>query len=216
MSKESFLHELERCLMHLPAEDRNEALEYYRDYIDDAIANGDGEESAVIEKLGSAEDLAAVIITDVAKNSLDNGKQNGRKDKNGKIADKGNNKHSIATTIWIVILAIFASPIALPIAIVILVLMLIPIIVVFALIVSFFSIVIAMIPSSFVLLFTGFDLLSSQTCNAIVLIGNGLLFLGAAGFIMLLMMWIYKIAVKALKAIGRRIVDLVNKNKNKA
>ncbi len=215
MSKELYLKELERCLRHLPAEDRQAAIDYYRDYIDDAIANGDGDESEVIAKLCSAEELSAGIITDVAISSLSSEESSSIQDDTGRTDKKVKSKHNAATTIWIVILAIFASPVALPVAITLLVLMMVPIIVVASVLFAFFVCMISIIPSSLVLLLSGISILSSQTGNAIVLIGNGLTSLGLSGFIMLFIVWLARAVARAFKAIGRWIVGIVSKKREK-
>lgn len=58
MNKENFLLQLERLLYDIPKEEREEALEYYRSYFEDA---GEGMEAAVLEELGSVQEIAASI-----------------------------------------------------------------------------------------------------------------------------------------------------------
>jgi uncharacterized membrane protein len=58
MTKEQFLFQLEQQLLDLPQEERAAAMEYYRDYFDDAGAENEAE---VIRELGSPTELAAVI-----------------------------------------------------------------------------------------------------------------------------------------------------------
>lgn len=58
MNKEEFLLRLERLLYDIPREEREEALEYYRNYFADA---GEENEAAVLAELGSPEKAAAGI-----------------------------------------------------------------------------------------------------------------------------------------------------------
>lgn len=57
MTKKQYLKKLEYCIQALPAEERNEALEYYSDYFDDAE-----DDDKVMQELGEPEDLAKTII----------------------------------------------------------------------------------------------------------------------------------------------------------
>ena len=50
MNREEFLSQLERLLYDIPAQEREEALEYYNGYFDDA---GKEKEAEVIQELGS-------------------------------------------------------------------------------------------------------------------------------------------------------------------
>lgn len=56
MSKEEFLAELEACLSDLSKEEREEALAYYQDYLEEA-----GDEPQVMERLGTPQQVAEGI-----------------------------------------------------------------------------------------------------------------------------------------------------------
>ena len=56
MNREEYLSELKRCIQALPLEEQEEALEYYKDYFDDA-----DDDRRVIEELGDPEKLAEEI-----------------------------------------------------------------------------------------------------------------------------------------------------------
>ena len=58
MSRKEFMERLERLLEDISDSEREEALQYYEDYFDDA---GAGREQDVIRELGSPERLAAII-----------------------------------------------------------------------------------------------------------------------------------------------------------
>lgn len=70
MRKEEFLKELEYLLQDISDEDKEEALSYYRDYLEEA---GPEKEEAAIEEFGSPERVAAIVRADVTGNLEDGG-----------------------------------------------------------------------------------------------------------------------------------------------
>lgn len=70
MKKETFLKELEYLLQDISDEDKEEALSYYRDYLEEA---GSENEDRVIEEFGSPERVAAIIRADITGNLKDGG-----------------------------------------------------------------------------------------------------------------------------------------------
>lgn len=116
MNKEKFMLMLEKKLKKLPDEERKTALTYYEEYFAEA---GKENESQVIEELGDVSQITSQIMANFVikeSNSIENHK---------------NFKHSISI-VWLIILAIFASPIALPIALVLIFLILITWIIIIA------------------------------------------------------------------------------------
>lgn len=74
MTKNAFIAALSTRLAGLPAEDLERSLEYYGEYIADAMEDGKSEEEAVA-LLGSPDEIAAQILSDIplmklAKNRL--------------------------------------------------------------------------------------------------------------------------------------------------
>ena len=69
MNREEFMKELEYLLMDIPEEDKQDAVAYYRDYLEDA---GDEHEQEVIQEFGSPERVAAIIRADLG-GSLEGG-----------------------------------------------------------------------------------------------------------------------------------------------
>lgn len=79
MNRKKFMEKLERLLTGIPADEREEALQYYTDYFEDA---GVEHEAEVISELGSPEKVAATIKADLKGGSSDNGEftENGYSD----------------------------------------------------------------------------------------------------------------------------------------
>lgn len=225
MSTENYLSELERSLRHLPSADRQEALDYYRDYIADAVEQGEGTEEEVIAKLGPANKLAALIITDVATTALESSKTDTSKDtseQGATVSDNSNDnsnaknkKRSATGTIWLIILAILASPIALPLAIVLIVLIMIPFICIGAVVIALIASSIPMLAVGIVMGVIGVVTLFSSFANGVVVLGNGLALTGIAMVGGIILVGLAKLLFNGLKAVGRWIVGLTKKNSTK-
>lgn len=70
MSRVEFMNELVYLLQDIADSDREEALQYYEDYFDDA---GEENEDAIIRELGSPERVAAIIKSGLLGNDEDAG-----------------------------------------------------------------------------------------------------------------------------------------------
>lgn len=62
MSRDEFMRELEYLLADIPDEEKEDAIEYYRDYLEEA---GPENEDSVIREFGSPERIAAMIRADM-------------------------------------------------------------------------------------------------------------------------------------------------------
>lgn len=122
MTRAEFLVRLDKALRGLPRSERDAAVNYYRSYFDDA---GEENEWKVIDELGSPEEIAKEIIANVAARAVNS-------------PDSAKKVTSVGKTIWLIILGIFAAPIALPIALALAA-------VVIALGISFFAVCIAIV-----------------------------------------------------------------------
>ena len=101
MNKRKFLEVLNHNLRHLPKEDREDAIAYYEEYFAEMNLS---EDEDVTLKVGQPEDVARDILGNCTEKHLDEQKEKG-------------GIRSSATVIWMIILGIFASPIAIPLAI---------------------------------------------------------------------------------------------------
>jgi uncharacterized membrane protein len=154
---------LEQGLSKVPKEERDAALDYYNEYFDDA---GPENEQRVIEELGSPLQIAARIKADSAVKKLEEDKKPSVK--------KG------ISAVWLVILAIFAAPIALPLAIGAAALAI-------GLLIALIGIVIALVVSvaafflgGVMVVVSGIAVVASSVPTAIFTIGVGLMILGVS------------------------------------
>jgi uncharacterized membrane protein len=100
--RDEFISKLKDGLRMLPKEDIDNAVSYYEEYFDEA-----GEENiqAVLDELGSPSAVASKIIGEYSLKEM----------KSENSENKKSNKSDVKL-LWIVLLSIFAAPIAFPIA----------------------------------------------------------------------------------------------------
>ena len=79
MNRAQFMEQLEKLLSDISEEERQEALDYYESYFDDA---GEDQEANVIRELGSPGKVAAIIKADLRESSQNYGEytENGFQD----------------------------------------------------------------------------------------------------------------------------------------
>lgn len=123
MNRAQFMEELKRLLSDISEEERQEALDYYESYFDDA---GEDREAEVIRELGSPGKVAAIIKEDLKSSSQNYGEftetgfQDDRMDDDrqmpqsragrGYHAERKGGKASKASVILVLILLVFISP----------------------------------------------------------------------------------------------------------
>lgn len=190
MNKTEFLEQLRRKLKNLPPDEANEALSYYEEYFSDA---GPENEAATIAELGSPAEVAAGIISDYAI-----------KDVSGD-GDKKSTGSSLSV-IWIVILGIFASPIALPLAIAAVAVIMALLISVFAVFLSLAASAIALIASGLFALICGAIVMFQSFASGIFFIGTGLVTIALGGALGLFIIWLTKITVRGIALLGARLL----------
>lgn len=79
MNRREFMEKLEYLLQDIPEAEKEDAVTYYRDYLEDA---GDEREEEVIQEFGSPERIAAIIRADLGGNLKEGGEftENGYQD----------------------------------------------------------------------------------------------------------------------------------------
>lgn len=176
-NNEKFLADLKKRLRALPKEEREAALNYYSEYL----------EEGSVEELGSVDEVARQILEQCAVNSLES------TDKKGGLK-----------TLWIVLLSVFAAPIALPLllalAIVILALLIVFAAVVFAIAVSGGAVFLGGVVS-FALCFVA---LPHSFVNGLMLAGSGLTMIGV-GILLLIGSWCI---AKAVVWVAARLLSI--------
>lgn len=190
MTKVDYLAKLDKYLRKLPKEDYQEAMDYFREYFEEA---GPENETQVIAELGTPKEAARDIISRL----LDE-----------KIIDQEKRPKSRVSVVWLAILAILATPVALPLALV----LFLAVITILALGVAAIAVVlslgVAFLTSGIYMLFDSWSYLNISFSATALSFGLGLLALGLSLLTLLA-------AGAVCKVVGRSIVNLARKTENK-
>ena len=189
MNKDEFLARLKKALRRLPPEETADAAEYYEEYFADA---GPENEAAVIAALNSPEHIAAQISAEYAMK---------------RVGEQPSAKKGLSTA-WVVILAIFASPIALPAAAVIACLMLALVITMAAGILAIGVTAVSLAGGGVMTFLMGLLLLFDNLKTAVFYIGAGLFL---AGFGVLLIPPMLGLSQKGFGFIARLFGKILHK-----
>ncbi len=184
MTKREFLDQLNRKLFKLPKEEREKAMEYYREYFEES---GEENEQKTIAELGSPANIASQLIANYAIN------------------DSTAKKSKGLGVIWTVLLAIFASPIALPIALAFACVIIALVIALLCMMFAFFVTGIALAVSGLGVAVLSFSLLYSMP-SMLVALGGGLLLLGFGGAILLASYLLAKVCVRGIAKLSGKFL----------
>ena len=213
MNRAEFMARLKELLADITEAEREEALNYYEDYFDDA---GVENEASVIESLGSPEKVAATI-----KHGL-----NDNEGEEGEFSETGYtsytyDKDEIATTaqtkkrdlsggmlVVVIILCIFALPILGPVAIAVLSVLFSILCTVAALLFAVMVAGVAIGMSGIVLIVSGIATLIASPVVGVLLAGAGLILAGVGILITILGIWIL---TKVVPPLFRGFINLCRK-----
>ena len=159
MNRREFIEELKRRLKKLPYDEIKEAIDYYEGYFDDA---GEENEQAVLAELGSPAAVASQIIANFAVKEAE--------------IDKPVKKNWRST--WLVILALFASPIAVPVALAVGAVVLALVISLLAVIISFFAAGVSIVAGGLASAAAGVFVIFQSVPTTMLYFGVGLILLG--------------------------------------
>ena len=187
MNKQAFMQELEYRLRHLTDDDRLDALEYYSEYIDDLNLPPEGD---VCVHLGTPKEVARQIIAQTTERKIEEQQE--------KKTTKG-----FGSIVWLAILGIFASPIAIPLAIAAVIIFLSFIIVIGSVVFAFGVAGVACIVSGLATSVIG--LVSPGFAQKLIVMGSGLFICGLGIMFMLLTSLLAKLMVKIISGIIRKM-----------
>jgi len=195
MSKEEFLSQLKKGLKKLPEQEADDALAYYTEYLEEVNPEN---LQAAIDTLGSPNKIASQINADFAVKNM----QNSPSAKNG------------LSTVWIVLLAVFASPIAVPIVLTVAAIALSLIIVLIALIVSLAAVAVSLAAAGIVLAVVGVCLIFQSLPTAVFYFGGGLFSFGVGLAFIPLVIWLSKWGFNMIATSLSRLLPRRNKNED--
>ena len=178
MTRTEYIAKLTKYLRKLPQKDYEEALEYFMEYFEEA---GPENEAQVIAELGTPKEAAHEVITRLLDEKI--------------IEDKTSLRNK-TTILWIAILAVLASPVALPILLLFLAMLMTLLMIIFAVIVTALALTFALLISGVYTFFTSFSLLSVSLASTLFGVGLGLLMFGGALLLLFASFEICKLFVK--------------------
>lgn len=180
MTRTEYIAKLTKYLRKLPQKDYEEALEYFMEYFEEA---GPENEAQVIAELGTPKEAAHEVISRL----LDE-----------KIIEEKSSLRNKTTILWIAILAVLASPVALPILLFFLAMIMTLLMIIFAVIVTALALTFALLISGIYTFFTSFSLLNVSLASTLFGGGLGLLMFGGALLLLLISFEICKLIVKLI------------------
>ena len=196
MNKQEFISELKKKISRLPEEEITKAVNYYEEYFDEA---GEENEAKVIEELGTPASIASELLATIAIKETNNEEKSAKKE---------------LSALWLIILAIFASPIALPMALVLVILMFTLIIVVFSVVFSIGAVGVAFLLSGIVTFVASFVVLFVSGGTGIFMMGTGIV-LTSLGIIMsIFITFIAKVCFSSIAKMFSKLVLRGKSNEN--
>lgn len=203
MTRVEFLRKIELGLYKLPQNERDEALEYYIEYFDEA---GEENEQAVIEELGSPARIATQIKADYATRQFADDEFNGKSKKQKK-------EPGTASKVWWIILGIFggicAAPIAIPLAIALISVLVAVLLTIFAVLLALALTIGACFISGILLLIFGVGIFAVSASSGILTIGLGLMSIAVMGIAGL---GLIKLTQLIIRFIARKIGERKQRN----
>jgi len=180
MTRTEYIAKLTKYLRKLPQKDYEEALEYFMEYFEEA---GPENEARVIAELGTPKEAAHEVISRLLEEKI--------------VEDKSSLRNK-TTILWIAILAVLASPVALPILLFFLAMIMTLLMIIFAVIVTALALTFALLISGVYTFFTSFSLLNISLASTLFGGGLGLLMFGGALLLLLISFEICKLIVKLI------------------
>lgn len=191
---ENYLAELEQLLHQLCPSDKDEAMDFYREYLMDADLTT---YQQCIDELGTPKQLSRKILADYSIKA----------DETSTNYSDNKNSRSNIRLIWWIALALLASPLALPVFIALVT----GAAVAFALVVTLFVVIATFGITSLVLVIAGIGILLQSIWTGLYYIGGGLLILGIMLVVipvtMSLLKWLIAKIAQLSKALYRRFTD---------
>lgn len=190
MNKSEYIKELERRLKYIPTEDREDAISYYTEYLDEIELS---ESEDISNKIGTPKEIAKEIIENATTKAINEQQENKSVKGSGKI-------------VWLVILGIASIPVSLPLVCVALV-------VAITLMITIFAIVFSFVVAAVAIVFAGFCALAASVitpgfANKLIGIGAGAAMIGVGVLALFGSIALYKLIVKLIGIV-------FNKRKNK-
>ncbi len=195
MNREEFLRQLELLLSGISEEERQDAMEFYRSYFEEA----EGSDEDVIAELESPQKAAESILKNLGiegngsyYNSYANRDEEYYRNLNNTVNNMNGAKKDASSNVWMVLLLVFTSPLWLTLVLAAACVLLAAVISVFAVAVAAAAVMAALIIAGFVLVGTGFSFMfGGGAAVGFGLVGAGLLLLALGVLAVVLVVWTF-------------------------
>lgn len=199
MTRLEFFMALRGGLQKLPPDEIENAVRYYAEYLDDA---GEENEQKALEELGDPIKIAQQINAEYMVRDIVQ-YHPGKEDSSGERTGKKKNGLS---AIWIAILALFASPIALPIALALAIAAISVVIAVGSVFLSLFIAIFAVFAAGLACVVAGVCVVFVHAPTGVALVGAGLVLLGIGLFLFIPVSWLTRITFSGIARLISRTV----------
>ncbi|WP_125711943.1 DUF1700 domain-containing protein [Companilactobacillus kedongensis] len=198
-----YIDELKVYLHPLDESERNDVLEFYREYLIDAnLITTD----AIVNELGLPKKLARKVLADY---SIKMSEDNYQHVDNGRISDNERFKKNLGM-IGLILLALMASPIAIPAAFI----LVLGLVLFFGLGIFFILLFMFLLALSVILgigaIFIGISVIFESIATSVFYIGAGLLILGINFFIIPIVIavirWVFDLVVIFFRWLGKKLL----------
>ena len=217
MRKETYLQELEKLLYDIPAKDREEALQFYIDYLEDA---GPEAEEEVLRSLGTAKELSESIRQALYGDHAEGAYCRVNKDVPGVYRvpfstggrfsgaepleeKKAQKRPNVGKWILLLILLLCAAPVIVPVCAAILGVIIAVICTLIALVIAFGVSGVGLLIAAIVVIVVAIVKLLVSPLSALIMLGGGLLMIGLGLLGIALTAWI---ASKVIPAVYKGVI----------
>ncbi|MCT3198419.1 DUF1700 domain-containing protein [Limosilactobacillus reuteri] len=200
--RQKYINDLSIYLRQLTDEERNDALEFYDEYIADA---GLETQTAIEERLGTPRQLSHKILADYSI------KANNESIKEGHPASP----HSSWRVFWWVLVAIITSPITFGLGIALLVLLLAAGGVALSLIVGIVALIFGVAAIAIVSIYIGIGLIATNLFSGLFYFGLGLTLIGLFLVCLPLIYWLIRVIVQGIANFAKFIYAKVQARRKK-
>lgn len=190
MNKEQFLRDLRVTLSGLSPEELENAIQYYEEYFAEA---GPDREAEILRELGSPQAVAAQIRVDITLRGMDG--------PTPPSAKKG------ISAVWLVVLAIFAAPIALPLAIALAITALALVVAVAAVLLAIFLVVVVLVGCGILVGLYAFHLFQVSAAAGLICLGAGMAMTGCSLLMVVLMILCARMGFRGVAYLLNRVTQ---------
>lgn len=201
-AREKYLSALKKYLVPLAAEEKDDALDFYGEYITDA---GYQKYDEITAELGTPRQLSRKILADYSI------RENDQENKSGHAASA----HSSWRVFWLVVLAIITSPITFALSLGALLVLVIALAVVFGITVGLLGIILGLFVAACATVYTGFGLILAVPMTGIFYIGAGLSILGVLLICIPLSYWVIRWLAQVVANLSKWIYQKIDQRREK-